>query len=109
MASILPFNEVFKKKIFRIPDYQRGYSWEQTQLEDLWADLSNIHLQNNVNGKIYLGAFFQDKLVAAMSFGELRVSLGSKKEENTFEMLRYACSGNIPGIGSKLLTYFIRT
>lgn len=46
-SQILPFKEIFKKKIFRIPDYQRGYSWEQTQLEDLWADLSNIHLQNN--------------------------------------------------------------
>ena len=43
-SQILPFKEIFKKKIFRIPDYQRGYSWEQTQLEDLWADLSNIHL-----------------------------------------------------------------
>ena len=46
-SQILPFKEIFKKKIFRIPDYQRGYSWEQTQLEDLWTDLSNIHLQNN--------------------------------------------------------------
>jgi len=47
MSEILPFKEIFKQKIFRIPDYQRGYSWEQTQLEDLWADLNNIHLQNN--------------------------------------------------------------
>jgi hypothetical protein len=69
---------------------------------------NKYHLQNNVNGKIYLGAFFQDKLVAAMSFGELRASLGSKTEKDTFEMLRYACSDSIPGIGSKLLTYFIR-
>ena len=47
MSKILPFKEIFKQKIFRIPDYQRGYSWEESQLEDLWSDLSNIHIQNN--------------------------------------------------------------
>ncbi len=47
MPEILPFKEIFSNKIFRIPDYQRGYSWEESQLEDLWADLTNIHLNNN--------------------------------------------------------------
>ena len=31
--------EIFNNKIFRIPDYQRGYSWGKFQLEDLWQDL----------------------------------------------------------------------
>lgn len=31
--------EIFKNKIFRIPDYQRGYSWQKPQLEDLWQDI----------------------------------------------------------------------
>lgn len=47
MPEILPFKEIFSNQIFRIPDYQRGYSWEESQLEDLWADLTNIHLANN--------------------------------------------------------------
>ncbi len=47
MSEILPFKQIFHNKIFRIPDYQRGYSWEEAQLDDLWADLSNVHLQNN--------------------------------------------------------------
>lgn len=25
--------------IFRIPDFQRGYSWEEAQLQDLWEDI----------------------------------------------------------------------
>lgn len=29
------FNDIF----FRIPDYQRGYSWGKEQLEDLWQDI----------------------------------------------------------------------
>ena len=47
MSEILPFHQIFNESIIRIPDYQRGYSWEISQLEDLWADLANIHLSNN--------------------------------------------------------------
>lgn len=33
---------IFNNRIFRIPDYQRGYSWERTHLEDFWQDISNL-------------------------------------------------------------------
>lgn len=29
--------------IFYIPEYQRGYSWEENQLDDLWEDLIQIY------------------------------------------------------------------
>lgn len=32
-------NTIFNDKKFRIPDYQRGYSWGESQLEDLWRDI----------------------------------------------------------------------
>ena len=32
-------SEVFNKVLFRIPDYQRGYSWDKYQLEDFWNDI----------------------------------------------------------------------
>jgi uncharacterized protein with ParB-like and HNH nuclease domain len=32
--------EIFNNKVFRIPDYQRGYAWKNPQLEDLWQDLN---------------------------------------------------------------------
>lgn len=35
-------DNVFNKKIFRIPDYQRGYAWKNAQLEDFWDDLINL-------------------------------------------------------------------
>ena len=31
--------EIFNEKFFRIPDYQRGYSWGDKQLNDLWRDM----------------------------------------------------------------------
>lgn len=40
--SDLPVKEVFTGKLFKIPDYQRGYSWEKDQLEDLWEDIQNV-------------------------------------------------------------------
>lgn len=34
--------EIFNQKIFRIPDFQRGYSWGEDQLNDFWDDLQNL-------------------------------------------------------------------
>ena len=34
-------SELFNDKVFRIPDYQRGYAWGKQQLEDFWSDLNN--------------------------------------------------------------------
>ncbi|MDR2223106.1 MAG: DUF262 domain-containing protein [Flavobacteriaceae bacterium] len=45
--NIITFEEVFEGKVFRIPDYQRGYSWTKKELEELWADLSNTHHNRN--------------------------------------------------------------
>ncbi|MDM1137817.1 DUF262 domain-containing protein [Empedobacter sp. R132-2] len=47
MSTILPFEKLFEQTIFRIPDYQRGYSWTEKELNDLWADLSNTSLRND--------------------------------------------------------------
>ena len=35
-------DSLFKEKIFRIPDYQRGYAWGKDQLKDFWEDLINL-------------------------------------------------------------------
>jgi len=35
-------DSLFKEKIFRIPDYQRGYAWQKGQLKDFWEDLINL-------------------------------------------------------------------
>jgi uncharacterized protein with ParB-like and HNH nuclease domain len=35
-------NEIFNQRFFRIPDFQRGFSWEDKQLSDFWEDLLNL-------------------------------------------------------------------
>ncbi|MEQ8678082.1 MAG: DUF262 domain-containing protein [Aggregatilineales bacterium] len=36
-------SDLFQKRLFRIPDYQRGYAWKHEQLADFWEDLLNLH------------------------------------------------------------------
>ncbi|HCW72593.1 MAG TPA: DUF4268 domain-containing protein, partial [Clostridiaceae bacterium] len=33
---------IFKDRIFKIPDYQRGYAWQERQLKDFWEDIVNL-------------------------------------------------------------------
>jgi hypothetical protein len=33
---------LFQNRLFRIPDYQRGYAWKHEQLADFWEDLLNL-------------------------------------------------------------------
>ncbi|MBQ3385504.1 MAG: DUF262 domain-containing protein [Erysipelotrichaceae bacterium] len=42
MNDLVSLSDLFAKKLFRIPDYQRGYSWGNLQLEELWSDILNL-------------------------------------------------------------------
>lgn len=45
--ELVSVSKLFNEKLFRIPDYQRGYAWTQVQLEDFWSDLSQISEDSN--------------------------------------------------------------
>lgn len=38
-------SDIFQSKIFRIPDYQRGYAWQNSQISAFWDDI--IQLDEN--------------------------------------------------------------
>ena len=40
--ELQPLSLLFENRLFRIPDYQRGYAWQQSQLIDFWDDLVNL-------------------------------------------------------------------
>lgn len=42
-SKLQSLSEIFNNRIFRIPDFQRGYSWEERQLDDFWEDIQNLH------------------------------------------------------------------
>jgi uncharacterized protein with ParB-like and HNH nuclease domain len=35
-------NDIFERRILRIPDYQRGYAWLEHQLVDFWEDIFHL-------------------------------------------------------------------
>ncbi|MDR0579033.1 MAG: DUF262 domain-containing HNH endonuclease family protein [Campylobacteraceae bacterium] len=41
-GSLQTLSEIFNDKFFRVPDYQRGYSWEKEHRDDFWQDLNNL-------------------------------------------------------------------
>ena len=42
MKELQTYNSIFNHRVFRIPDYQRGYAWTTRQLKDFWEDLVNL-------------------------------------------------------------------
>lgn len=43
MSDLKTLKELFGERIYKIPDYQRGYIWDDQQLYDFWEDLLNIN------------------------------------------------------------------
>lgn len=41
-TSLLSLSKLFTERLFRIPDYQRGYAWGERQVSDFWNDLVNV-------------------------------------------------------------------
>jgi uncharacterized protein with ParB-like and HNH nuclease domain len=60
MASI-SLTELFNTRVFRIPDYQRGYAWGDKQLNELWDDIDEIQQVNGVYKKHYTGTVYLEK------------------------------------------------
>jgi len=44
MNELQSLKDIFKDRLFKIPDYQRGYAWSTKQLKDFWEDTVNLPL-----------------------------------------------------------------
>lgn len=41
-TELFTVSKIFHETLFRIPDYQRGYSWEESHFKDFWADIEQL-------------------------------------------------------------------
>jgi hypothetical protein len=41
-TELLSLSKIFNNRLFRIPDYQRGFAWGERQLSDFWSDLLRV-------------------------------------------------------------------
>lgn len=72
---------------------------------DYEAYMDKHHMQGTCITAVRLGAFHDGDLVAAMGFGQHRAIF---KSRSGWELLRFATSGNIPGIASRMFKHFIK-
>jgi very-short-patch-repair endonuclease len=91
--------------------YARKCVIRELTKEESSAFFKQNHIQGNVGGSVCLGLFDNNELVSAMSFSELRKNLGSEKQKNTYELLRFAnkLNASVCGGASKLFKHFVKT
>ena len=72
--------------------------------------LNKFHIQGEDRSNIKLGAFFDNELVSVMTFSKSNISRSFVNIDGIWELSRFCSNSNyhIPGIASKLLTYFKR-
>ena len=45
MNELQSLKDIFKDRLFKIPDYQRGYAWTKRHLKDFWEDTVNLPVE----------------------------------------------------------------
>ncbi len=80
-------------KRYHVPPFQRDYSWEQEQWEDLWNDI--LELLTQPQGRHYMGAL----VVEASSDRDFQIVDGQQRMA-TLSILALAIIGTLSGQGS---------
>lgn len=63
MKELYSLQDIFNQRIFRIPDYQRGYSWTEQQLNEFWEDVINLPIdREHYTGMISLRKINKDEV-----------------------------------------------
>lgn len=72
--------------------------------------LNQYHIQGNDNSTEKYGAFYDNKLVAVMTFAKPRIAVGGKGANDSIELVRFSTKTDyhVVGIASKLLKTFER-
>ena len=71
--------------------------------------LNQYHIQGDDKSIISIGAYYNDELVSVMTFGKMRIALGSKNHvDNEYELYRFCVSKSVVGIASKMFSYFVK-
>ena len=72
---------------------------------------NSTHIQGHINASICYGAYFNNNLVAAMTFSKQRIVMNKHTSSNNiYELVRFSTHSDnlIVGIGGKLLNRFIK-
>jgi len=77
-ANLLTLPQIFDDNQFRIPDYQRGYAWEEDQVKDLLKDIDHLlsdgQSLRHYTGTLVLSRQPNDKLAYDIVDGQQRLT-----------------------------------
>jgi very-short-patch-repair endonuclease len=106
-------SEIVENKILHLlgKSKKSRFGARKCKIQEITSDqskdfLKKNHIQGSSKSKINLGAFYNGELVSVMTFSPNRNFTQDKSEY--IELVRFASSENIPGISSKLFSYFIK-
>ncbi|MCH7945303.1 MAG: DUF262 domain-containing protein, partial [Armatimonadetes bacterium] len=66
MDNVVSLDDLFHKRVFHVPDYQRGYSWEERQVREFLEDLEML----GPNRYHYTGTIVLHKSSVGVQMGE---------------------------------------
>lgn len=52
-ASLVSLSKIFHERLFRIPDFQRGYAWSEKQIADFWYDIEQLDLSKKHYANVF--------------------------------------------------------
>ncbi len=85
-ASNVTLPGLFANKCFRIPNYQRGYAWGETQLNDLWDDIMDIQKNGAKYRPHYTGAITLQQIdLSDLSPAEKKLSTSGMEYYNVVD------------------------
>lgn len=61
-AQLLTLPQIFDNNLFTIPDYQRGYAWDEKQVRELLRDIDHL-LDDGISQKHYTGTIVLSLLI----------------------------------------------
>ena len=101
------------KSIFNLSDkriFARKCTIKELGHKDSKMFLENNHIQGNCMSKYRYGLYYDNELVSLMTFGRKRRNLGSKSDNDEYELIRFCnkLNTNVIGGASKLLKHFIK-
>ncbi len=99
-------SSLFHNRLFRIPDYQRGYAWRHEQLTDFWEDLVNLPIDRfHYTGLISLKAVERNKAIVTNGDGWLLDSgyklfqvVDGQQRLTTFSILMFEIASPVKGL-----------
>lgn len=108
--------EILKNRVFHILGFEskrvfaRKCIIKEVEYKIKKEFLEKNHLQGNDIASINIGSYYNNELVAIMTFSKGNISKGSKYIEGEWELSRFCTKNGIAviGVASKLLSYFKR-